>query len=61
MAEIGPIIVRKAIHEAAAWRPADIYFGRLAVNVSGSELREHDFDRFLFETLEKAGLPPQKL
>jgi EAL domain-containing protein (putative c-di-GMP-specific phosphodiesterase class I) len=31
------------------------------VNVSGSELREHDFDRFLFDTLEKAGLPPQKL
>jgi diguanylate cyclase (GGDEF)-like protein len=61
MAEIGRIIVRKAIQEAAAWHQADIYFGRLAVNVSGSELREHDFDRFLFETLEKAGLPPQKL
>jgi len=33
----------------------------MAVNVSGTELREHDFDAFLFRTLEKAGLPPQKL
>jgi EAL domain-containing protein (putative c-di-GMP-specific phosphodiesterase class I) len=29
--------------------------------VSGSELREADFDSFLFETLERAGLPPEKL
>ncbi|TIU15323.1 MAG: EAL domain-containing protein, partial [Mesorhizobium sp.] len=36
-------------------------FGRLAVNVSGSELREPDFDAFLFGVLEKTGLPPQKL
>ena len=40
---------------------AGIPFGRLAVNVSGTELREPDFDKFLFETLEAAGLPPQKL
>ncbi len=61
MAEIGRIIARKAVHEAAAWYNADIQFGRLAINVSGSELREHDFDSFLFRTLEEAGLPPQKL
>jgi diguanylate cyclase len=61
MAQIGRIVVEKAVFEAAAWHREGIHFGRLAVNVSGSELREHDFDRFLFDTLEKAGLPPQKL
>lgn len=61
MPEIGRIVIGKAINEAAEWNRAGIAFGRLAVNVSGTELREHDFDAFLFETLEKAGLPPQKL
>jgi diguanylate cyclase (GGDEF)-like protein len=61
MAEIGRIIVRKAIGEAAEWHRAGIGFGRMAINVSGSELRENDFDSFLFETLERAGLPPEKL
>ncbi|MDX8540121.1 EAL domain-containing protein [Mesorhizobium abyssinicae] len=61
MPEIGRIVITKAINEAAEWDQAGIDFGRLAVNVSGTELREPDFDRFLFGTLEKAGLAPQKL
>ncbi|UDL91285.1 EAL domain-containing protein [Mesorhizobium sp. PAMC28654] len=61
MPEIGRIVITKAINEAAEWNRAGIAFGRLAVNVSGSELREPDFDRFLFDTMEKAGLPLQKL
>lgn len=61
MPEIGRIVIAKAIEEAAEWNRAGIDFGRMAVNVSGTELREHDFDAFLFRTLEKAGLPPQKL
>ncbi|WP_421913584.1 putative bifunctional diguanylate cyclase/phosphodiesterase [Mesorhizobium sp.] len=61
MPEIGRIVIAKAINEAAEWNRSGIGFGRLAVNVSGTELREPDFDRFLFDTLEKAGLPPQKL
>jgi diguanylate cyclase (GGDEF)-like protein len=61
MAEIGRIIVRKAVQEAAEWHRAGIAFGRIAINVSGSELRETDFDSFLFQTLERAGLPPEKL
>ena len=61
MPEIGRIVISKAINEAAEWNRAGIDFGRLAVNVSGTELREPDFDKFLFETLEKAGLAPQKL
>jgi diguanylate cyclase (GGDEF)-like protein len=61
MPEIGRIVITKAINEAAEWNRAGIAFGRLAVNVSGTELREHDFDAFLFETLERAGLPAQKL
>ncbi|TJW17538.1 MAG: EAL domain-containing protein [Mesorhizobium sp.] len=61
MPDIGRIVIAKAINEAAEWDRAGIAFGRLAVNVSGTELREPDFDKFLFETLEKAGLAPQKL
>ncbi|CAN7691084.1 putative bifunctional diguanylate cyclase/phosphodiesterase [Mesorhizobium sp. LjNodule214] len=61
MPEIGRIVISKAINEAAEWDRAGIAFGRLAVNVSGTELREPDFDKFLFDTLEKAGLAPQKL
>lgn len=61
MPEIGRIVFTKAIEQAAEWDRAGIAFGRLAVNVSGTELREPDFDRFLFATLEKTGLAPQKL
>lgn len=61
MPEIGRIVFAKAIEQAAEWDRAGIAFGRLAVNVSGTELREPDFDRFLFATLEKAGLSPDKL
>ncbi|MGX5849617.1 putative bifunctional diguanylate cyclase/phosphodiesterase [Mesorhizobium sp. PL10] len=61
MPGIGRIVFAKAIEQAAEWDRAGIEFGRLAVNVSGTELREPDFDRFLFATLEKAGLAPQKL
>jgi diguanylate cyclase (GGDEF)-like protein len=61
MADIGRVVIVKAIAEAAEWHRAGIAFGRLAVNVSGAELREADFDAFLFDTLDKAGLPPEKL
>ncbi len=61
MVAIGRIVITKAIHAAAEWHRDGIDFGRLAVNVSGIELREIDFDAFLFETLEKAGLPAEKL
>jgi diguanylate cyclase (GGDEF)-like protein len=61
MAQIGRIIVEKAVAEAAEWHQAGISFGRLAINVSGTELREPDFDTFLFDVLDRTGLPPQKL
>ncbi|RWA70710.1 MAG: EAL domain-containing protein [Mesorhizobium sp.] len=61
MPDIGRIVITKAINEAAEWDRAGIDFGRIAVNVSGTELREPDFDKFLFSTLERAGLAPQKL
>ena len=56
MAAVGKIVIAKAIHEAAEWHRAGLQFGRLAVNVSGTELREDDFDQFLFETLEAFGV-----
>ncbi len=61
MPSIGRIVMRKAIRQAAEWHRAGIEFGRLALNVSGTELRENDFDVFLFGALESAGLPPEKL
>ena len=61
MARVGRIVIAKAIAEAADWHRSGIPFGRLAVNVSGTELREADFDSFLFETLQQAGLPPEYL
>jgi len=61
MAQIGRIILTKAIASAAEWHKAGISFGRLAINVSGTELREADFDTFLFAMLERHGLPPNKL
>lgn len=61
MPPIGRIVMRKAIRQAAEWHRAGVEFGRLALNVSGTELRENDFDVFLFRMLESAGLPPEKL
>jgi diguanylate cyclase (GGDEF)-like protein len=61
MAEVGRIVIAKAIHAAAGWHKEGLVFGRLAVNVSSSELHEADFDKFLFDTLESEGLPPEKL
>ncbi|MBO6718220.1 MAG: EAL domain-containing protein [Rhizobiaceae bacterium] len=61
MVDIGRIVFEKAIGEAAAWHRSGFEFGRLAINVSGTELREADFYDFLFGTLEEAGLPPEKL
>ncbi|MER8967363.1 EAL domain-containing protein [Mesorhizobium sp. M0633] len=61
MPEIGRIVIATAIDEAAEWNRAGIAFGRIAVNVSGSELRETDFEVFLFDMLERAGLPAHKL
>jgi diguanylate cyclase (GGDEF)-like protein len=61
MVSIGRIVIAKAIAEVAEWHRSGIAFGRLAVNVSGTELREPDFDTFLFQTLEREGLAPTKL
>jgi EAL domain-containing protein (putative c-di-GMP-specific phosphodiesterase class I) len=57
MSHIGRIVMRKAIADAGTWHRAGVPFGRLAVNVSSAELREPDFESFLFETLQQAGLP----
>jgi diguanylate cyclase (GGDEF)-like protein len=61
MSAIGRIVIAKAIAEAAEWHRNGTVFGRLAINVSGAELREPDFTDFLFGMLQSVGLPPQKL
>jgi len=57
MSDLGRLILRKAIEQAALWHRQGLCFGRMAVNVSSAELREPDFESFLFSTLAKAGLP----
>lgn len=61
MAAIGRVVITKAIREAALWHHEGIDFGRLAVNVSGAELREINFEQFLFETLSQEGFPVDKI
>jgi diguanylate cyclase (GGDEF)-like protein len=61
MAAIGRIVIARAIEQAAIWHRRGIVFGRLAINVSGVELREPDFTDFLFGALQAAGLPPSSL
>lgn len=61
MADIGRIVLDKAIAETARWHADGLRFGRLSVNVSGSELREADFVDTLFATLGRYGLPPELL
>ena len=61
MPAIGRIVMRKAIAEGARWHREGYQFGRIAINVSGCELREAEFTKFLFATMEQAGLPAHKL
>jgi diguanylate cyclase (GGDEF)-like protein len=61
MASIGRIVFAKAITEAAGWHRAGLPFGRLALNVSESELKQSDFVPFLLQTLVDKGLPPENL
>jgi diguanylate cyclase (GGDEF)-like protein len=61
MPAIGRIIVEQSIEAAAGWHRAGIEFGRLAVNVSGAELREPEFEAFLFSALKRHGLPHSRL
>ena len=60
MVPIGRIIVRKAIAQAAQWHRESVPFGRIAINVSGTEIRESDFAAFLFETLALRGCRPRR-
>lgn len=57
MVGIGRIVMRKAISEAARWHSEGMQFGRLAVNVTGAEIREPDFEGFVLNALRQAGLP----
>ncbi len=61
MSTIGRKVIRKAIGKAAQWHRDGLEFGRLAVNISGAEVREPDFSEFLFESLAELGLPAEKL
>ncbi|MEX0346729.1 MAG: putative bifunctional diguanylate cyclase/phosphodiesterase [Rhizobiaceae bacterium] len=61
MSTIGRKVIRKAISKASQWHRDGLEFGRLAVNISGAEVREPDFSEFLFESLAELGLPAEKL
>ncbi|MBI1621155.1 putative bifunctional diguanylate cyclase/phosphodiesterase [Aquamicrobium zhengzhouense] len=61
MPSLGRIVMSKAIFQAAAWHRDGVEFGRIAINVSGAELRQAGFTKFLFSTLEAAGLPANRV
>ncbi|MFC5991883.1 putative bifunctional diguanylate cyclase/phosphodiesterase [Limoniibacter endophyticus] len=61
MPAIGQILTEKAIEQAASWYKAGIPFGRLAVNVSESEINCASFSDFILDTLARHGLPPHLL
>jgi len=61
MVRLGRQVMEKAIIEAAKWHVNNVPFGRLGLNVSASELAEHDFVDWLLATAKKHQLPTHML
>ena len=58
---LGEWILRRACHDAAAWRRISADPPRVAVNVSATQLRERGFDQMVASVLDDAGLPASQL
>ncbi|MBK1649154.1 hypothetical protein CKO36_11185 [Rhabdochromatium marinum] len=54
---IGDWVLRRACHQARQWLDCQIEFGRIAVNLSGQQLRANDFDAHLSAILTATGCP----
>ena len=57
---IGAWVIEEACRQAAEWREAGLRM-RIAVNISGHQLRSEDFVDQLLDSLRRHGMPPHRL
>ncbi|KAF1685633.1 histidine kinase [Pseudoxanthomonas broegbernensis] len=58
---LGEWVIAEACRQAAAWHAAGLQFGRIAVNVSGVQLRDRGFADRVVALCQRAGWPPARL
>ncbi len=58
---IGRWVLETACHEAARWEKAGLPPLRVAVNLSARQFQDHELVRHIAETLERTGLPADRL
>ena len=58
---IGEWVIAEACRQAVAWHAAGLNFGRIAVNVSGVQLRDRGFAERVVAQCQRAGWPPGRL
>ena len=58
---IGEFVLRTAARQHRAWSEAGLRLGRLAVNLSGHQLRRPSLPESILEILEETGLRPEEL
>ncbi|WP_040357071.1 putative bifunctional diguanylate cyclase/phosphodiesterase [Colwellia piezophila] len=59
--ELGDWILDEACRQMSAWYNAGMRNARISVNLSAIQLKHKPLDDWIFESLEKAGLPPRSL
>ena len=58
---LGDWVISEACRQAVAWHAAGLNFGRIAVNVSGVQLRDRGFGDRVVALCQRAGWPPGRL
>ena len=58
---LGEWVISEACRQAVAWHAAGLNFGRIAVNVSGVQLRDRGFADRVVALCQRAGWPPGRL
>ncbi len=57
---IGAWVIEEACRQASAWREVGLRM-RIAVNISGHQLRSEDFVDQLLDSLQRHGIPPRRM
>ena len=58
---LGTFMLRRACRDSAQWLASGMEFGKIAVNVSGLQMRTPGLVQCVADTLAESGLPPRKL